>query len=121
MLKKTKTKNNYRCQYILQVDLRQMDVSLLCQLWSLHESIQDYKTVLQDNYSECSFGTEMSSRASSFSSLNESNDDTDWHDHDFNTHDDLAVYGQSIHSSTSSLLQQINELKEKVDSEFSVC
>ncbi|XP_008303899.1 protein FAM89B-like [Stegastes partitus] len=25
------------------VDLRQLDMSLLCQLWSLHEAIQDYK------------------------------------------------------------------------------
>ncbi|XP_041351608.1 leucine repeat adapter protein 25-like [Gigantopelta aegis] len=103
------------------VDLRQMDVSLLCQLWSLHESIQDYKTVLQDNYSEYSFGTDMSSRASSFSSLNESNDESDWNEPDYATQDDLTIYGQSMHSSTSSLLQQINELKERVDSEFSFC
>ena len=26
-----------------QVGLRQLDMSLLCQLWSLHEAIQEYK------------------------------------------------------------------------------
>lgn len=30
------------------VGLRQMDMSLLCQLWSLNESIQEYKQALQD-------------------------------------------------------------------------
>ncbi|CAN8031331.1 unnamed protein product [Ixodes persulcatus] len=30
------------------VGLRQLDMSLLCQLWSLNESIQEYKQVLQD-------------------------------------------------------------------------
>ncbi|XP_038621295.1 leucine repeat adapter protein 25 [Tachyglossus aculeatus] len=30
------------------VGLRQLDMSLLCQLWSLHESIQDYKTLCHD-------------------------------------------------------------------------
>lgn len=28
---------------MLQVGLRQLDMSLLCQLWSLHEAVQDYK------------------------------------------------------------------------------
>lgn len=31
-----------------QVGLRQQDMSLLCQLWSLHESIQEYKGSCQD-------------------------------------------------------------------------
>lgn len=30
------------------VGLRQLDMSLLCQLWSLNESIQEYKQLLQD-------------------------------------------------------------------------
>ncbi|XP_048380824.1 leucine repeat adapter protein 25 [Stegostoma tigrinum] len=30
------------------VGLRQLDMSLLCQLWSLHESIQEYKGLYQD-------------------------------------------------------------------------
>ncbi|XP_072514867.1 leucine repeat adapter protein 25 [Salminus brasiliensis] len=30
------------------VGLRQLDMSLLCQLWSLYESIQEYKGVFQD-------------------------------------------------------------------------
>lgn len=33
---------------LLQVGLRQQDMSLLCQLWSLHESIQEYKGSCQD-------------------------------------------------------------------------
>lgn len=32
----------------IQVGLRQQDMSLLCQLWSLHESIQEYKGSCQD-------------------------------------------------------------------------
>lgn len=31
------------CVCVHQVGLRQLDMSLLCQLWSLHEAIQDYK------------------------------------------------------------------------------
>ncbi|MGH0163161.1 UNVERIFIED_CONTAM: hypothetical protein FKN15_044265 [Acipenser sinensis] len=31
-----------------EVGLRQQDMSLLCQLWSLHESIQEYKGSCQD-------------------------------------------------------------------------
>ncbi|KAL7888960.1 hypothetical protein AOLI_G00039340 [Acnodon oligacanthus] len=34
--------------FFLQVGLRQQDMSLLCQLWSLHESIQEYKGSCQD-------------------------------------------------------------------------
>ncbi|KAJ8405780.1 hypothetical protein AAFF_G00312170 [Aldrovandia affinis] len=44
------------------VGLRQLDMSLLCQLWSLYESIQEYKGVFQDMssslLSESSFTTE---------------------------------------------------------------
>ncbi|KTF74635.1 hypothetical protein cypCar_00036956 [Cyprinus carpio] len=43
------------------VGLRQLDMSLLCQLWSLYESIQEYKGAFQDISSslcECSFNTE---------------------------------------------------------------
>ncbi|MBN3304846.1 leucine repeat adapter protein 25 [Amia ocellicauda] len=44
------------------VGLRQLDMSLLCQLWSLYESIQEYKGVFQDLssslLSESSFTTE---------------------------------------------------------------
>lgn len=41
--------------------LRQLDMSLLCQLWSLYESIQEYKGAFQDISSslcESSFNTE---------------------------------------------------------------
>ncbi|XP_043920524.1 protein FAM89A isoform X1 [Protopterus annectens] len=41
------------------VGLRQLDMSLLCQLWSLYESIQDYKGTCQDMTAaasaECSY------------------------------------------------------------------
>ncbi|KAG2469109.1 LRA25 protein, partial [Polypterus senegalus] len=44
------------------VGLRQLDMSLLCQLWSLYESIQEYKGAFQDMssslMSEGSFTTE---------------------------------------------------------------
>lgn len=44
------------------VGLRQLDMSLLCQLWSLYESIQEYKGAFQDIssslLSESSFTTE---------------------------------------------------------------
>ncbi|KAJ8276200.1 hypothetical protein COCON_G00079520 [Conger conger] len=44
------------------VGLRQLDMSLLCQLWSLYESIQEYKGVFQDMssslMSESSFAAE---------------------------------------------------------------
>ena len=45
--------------YLFQVGLRQLDISLICQLWSLNESIQDYKTAIVDRQfsetnSECS-------------------------------------------------------------------
>lgn len=50
-----------KCSCLLQVGLRQLDMSLLCQLWSLYESIQEYKGAFQDISSslcECSFNTE---------------------------------------------------------------
>lgn len=37
------------------VGLRQQDMSLLCQLWSLHESIQEYKGSCQDLSAASSF------------------------------------------------------------------
>ncbi|XP_078255201.1 protein FAM89A [Rhinoraja longicauda] len=44
------------------VGLRQLDMSLLCQLWSLYESIQEYKGTCQDlsaaANSDCSYGLE---------------------------------------------------------------
>ncbi|XP_072912701.1 protein FAM89A [Hemitrygon akajei] len=39
------------------VGLRQLDMSLLCQLWSLYESIQEYKGTAAAN-SDCSYGLE---------------------------------------------------------------
>ncbi|XP_007893339.1 sprT-like domain-containing protein Spartan [Callorhinchus milii] len=44
------------------VGLRQLDMSLLCQLWSLYESIQEYKGTCQDlsaaANSDCAYGME---------------------------------------------------------------
>ncbi|XP_013386858.1 leucine repeat adapter protein 25 [Lingula anatina] len=45
------------------VTLRQLDMSLLCQLWALNESIQDYKQMAQERMfsetnSECSYSHE---------------------------------------------------------------
>lgn len=33
---------------IFQVGLRQLDMSLLCQLWSLNESIQEFKQLINE-------------------------------------------------------------------------
>ena len=35
--------------HIFQVTLRQLDMKLLCQLWALNESLQDYKKTLEDD------------------------------------------------------------------------
>ena len=34
--------------FYFQVNLRQLDMKLLCQLWALNESLQDYKRTLED-------------------------------------------------------------------------
>lgn len=39
---------NYYFIIFLQYSLRQLDLSLLSQLWSLNESIQDFRQMLQD-------------------------------------------------------------------------
>ena len=36
----------------MQVNLRQLDMKLLCQLWALNESLQDYKKTLEDEESQ---------------------------------------------------------------------
>lgn len=50
------------CFYLsLQVGLRQLDMSLLCQLYSLYESIQEYKGVCHATSSpDCSYALENS-------------------------------------------------------------
>ncbi|PKU47760.1 protein fam89a [Limosa lapponica baueri] len=43
----------------LQVGLRQLDMSLLCQLYSLYESIQEYKGACQaDSNADCTYALE---------------------------------------------------------------
>ncbi|XP_069500950.1 leucine repeat adapter protein 25 [Ambystoma mexicanum] len=54
------------------VGLRQLDMSLLCQLWSLYESIQEYKGMYQDMssslHSEGSYATGFSDEDEDFDS-----------------------------------------------------
>ena len=93
-------------------------MSLLYQLWTLHEAIQEYKSVMMDRYSdvgsEYSFGG-LSSRASSITSI----DSCDFND-DYRLQ--LGQSDQSIISSlqgsTTSLIQQIEELKVRAEAEF---
>lgn len=96
------------------VGLRQLDISLLSQLWSLNDAIQDYKAVVQERYletnSEYSWG--MNSRTSSIGSI----DDCDWNE-EIHIRPENHITN-SVHSSTSSLLQQINELRERAETEF---
>ncbi|OWF38374.1 protein FAM89A-like [Mizuhopecten yessoensis] len=94
--------------------LRELDVSLLCQLWSLNDAIQEYKVAVQDRYSETNseYSWGMNSRTSSIGSF----DDYDWNADIYLKPD--GYVDSSLHGSTSSLLQQINELKERAESEF---
>ena len=83
------------------------------QLWTLHEAIQEFKTLMQDRYSdvgsEYSFG--LSSRASSITSI----DSVDLYD-DYRLQSDPSLY--SLQGSTTSLIQQIEELKNRAEEEF---
>ena len=100
----------------LQAGLRRLDVSLLTQLWSLNDAIQEYKSAIQDRFSETNseYSWGMNSRTSSMCSIDECDDWTE----DMHMKLDHGHIGNSLHSSTSSLLQQINELKERAESEF---
>lgn len=97
-----------------QVGLRQLDMSLLCQLWSLHEAIQDYKCAMQDRFSESNseYSYGMNSRTSSMNSIDDYDLNPDIHLPQENS---LA---ESLHGSTSSLLQQIINLRERAEMEF---
>lgn len=99
-----------------QVGLRKLDVTLLYQLWTLHEAIQDYKVVMQDQYSdmgsEYSWGG-LSSRACSITSIDSCEDYND----DFRMHSDPSII-ESLQGSTTSLIQQIEELKNRAETEF---
>lgn len=95
--------------------LRKLDVTLLYQLWTLHEAIQEYKAVMQDQYSdlgsEYSWGG-LSSRACSITSI----DSCDFND-DFRLQSDPSII-DSLQGSTTSLIQQIEELKVRAETEF---
>ncbi|XP_014773337.1 uncharacterized protein LOC106871418 isoform X3 [Octopus bimaculoides] len=100
----------------LKACLRHLDLNLLCQLWSLSDAIQDYKFTLQDRHSESN--SECSSTFCWTDSL-ASFDDFD------STDDHLADTcsigrSDSFCGSTSSLWQQINELKEKAETDFTI-
>lgn len=100
--------------YLLQAGLRKLDVTLLYQLWTLHEAIQEYKLVVQDQYSdmgsEYSWGG-LSSRACSITSI----DSCEFND-DFGLSDPSII--SSLQGSTTSLIQQIEELKVRAETEF---
>ncbi|XP_029642735.1 protein FAM89A isoform X1 [Octopus sinensis] len=96
--------------------LRHLDLNLLCQLWSLSDAIQDYKFTLQDRHSESN--SECSSNfcwTDSFASFDDF-DSTDDH-----LADTCSIgRSDSFCGSTSSLWQQINELKEKAETDFTI-
>jgi len=83
-------------------------------LWTLHEAIQEYKVVLQDQYSdvgsEYSWGG-LSSRACSITSI----DSCDLNDDYQQSNPSLM---SSLQGSTTSLIQQIEELKVRAETEF---
>jgi len=91
-----------------------LDITLLYQLWTLHEAIQEYKVVLQDQYSdvgsEYSWGG-LSSRACSITSI----DSCDLNDDYQQSNPSLM---SSLQGSTTSLIQQIEELKVRAETEF---
>lgn len=97
------------------VGLRQLDISLLSQLWSLNDAIQDYKAAVHERYSETNseYSWGMNSRTSSIGSI-DLMDDYDGEIHLPHEHH----ITNSVHSSTSSLLQQINELRARAETEF---
>ncbi|KAL3873056.1 hypothetical protein ACJMK2_036217 [Sinanodonta woodiana] len=96
------------------IGLRQLDISLLHQLLALHEAIQEYKAAIQDRFSdtgsEYSWG--MSSRTSSITSIDSCDLNEDFH---FNPERALSA---ELMGSKSSLLQQIEELKLRAETEF---
>jgi hypothetical protein len=100
---------------MFQAGLRKLDVKLLYQLWTLHEAIQEYKAVVTDQYSdigsEYSWGG-MSSRACSITSI----DSCDYNE-DFHFPSDPSIIN-SLQGSTTSLIQQIEELKVRAETEF---
>jgi hypothetical protein len=99
----------------LQAGLRKLDVTLLYQLWTLHEAIQEYKAVMQDQYSdmgsEYSWGG-LSSRACSITSI----DSCDFNE-DYTLQSNPSIIS-SLQGSTTSLIQQIEELKVRAETEF---
>ncbi|XP_076441615.1 uncharacterized protein LOC143280809 [Babylonia areolata] len=123
------------------VDLRHLDMSLLCQLLSLNEAIQDFKSSICDRCSECtgseytsseyasseySLGGGMGSRVESFSSLNEESvgngEFGQGHDNKNNSGDFATGYfleeANHLAESTSSLLKQITALTQRAEDDF---
>lgn len=108
--------NEHVYSFSLQAGLRRLDVSLLTQLWSLNDAIHEYKSAIQGGFSETNseYSWGMNSRTSSMCSIDECDDWTE----EMQMKLEHGHIGNSLHSSTSSLLQQINELKERAESEF---
>lgn len=107
-----------------QKDLRYLDISLFCQLLSLHDAVQDFKNTVADRYSET--GSEYSLGSASYmGSMSSLNDDSEWGDdgtmftfsQDHPEHSELTEESETTQSA-SSLLKQINELVLKADHDF---
>ncbi|GAB1597847.1 protein FAM89A-like [Argonauta hians] len=95
--------------------LRDLDLNLLCQLWSLSDAIQDYKFTIQDRHSESNSECSSNFWTDSMTSF-EDFDSTDDH-----LADTCSIgRSDSLCDSTSSLWQQINDLKEKAESDFTL-
>lgn len=88
---------------------------MLSQLWSLNDAIQDYKAAVQERYSETNseYSWGMNSRTSSIGSI----DLMDDYEGEIHLQQEHHITN-SVHSSTSSLLQQINELRARAETEF---
>ncbi|CAG5123084.1 unnamed protein product [Candidula unifasciata] len=105
-------------------DLRYLDISLFCQLLSLHDAVQDFKNTVADRYSET--GSEYSLGSASYmGSMSSLNDDSEWGDdgttftfsHDHPENSELVEESENTQSA-SSLLKQITELVLKADHDF---
>ncbi|CAL1536964.1 unnamed protein product [Lymnaea stagnalis] len=108
-------------------DLRFLDVSLFCQLVSLHEAIQDLKLTMSDRFSET--GSEFSLGSASYmGSMSSLNEDSDWGEDSsifqspnvFDPQED-SEFDPTLNEneqSATSLLKQITDLALRADEDF---
>lgn len=103
-----------------QKQLRSLDLSLFCQLLSLHEAIQDYKITVSDRFSET--GSEYSLGSASYmGSMSSLNEESDWGDESpqgFDQHDGSDFDQNKNHHNASNLLKQIADLAQRAEEEF---